>query len=513
MGSSLRWITLLGAVWIVCGLNAQKINPASEPVSIAVQAESESADVSPESDAAAPIHYPKPPLWELDAESGAIDVYVIPIEGPISKPNLFILRRGLKEAINNEVEMVVLDMDTPGGRVDICLEMMEMLDRFDGLTATYVNEDAISAGSFIAAATDEIYFAPRGKMGASAVIQGTGEEVPETARQKIESYLRASIRVMSEEDPLRAEVIRAMLDSDFELKVGDRVIKPAGELLTLTATEAVAEYGEPPRPLLAEGIYEDINALLEARIGTDNFVVRDFHISYSEEIAKWMDGFAPALIGLGMLLLFIEFKTPGFGVFGILGVAMIVVFFVSQYVAGLAGNETIVIFMLGIALVLVELLFFPGVLLLAVPGMVMMLGSLFWAMVDYWPKGTGEWTIDLFAEPLVNLIFGMAIAIFGAVLIARFLKGSAVENALVLSGSVGNAPASDERQSVLAPELPVIGAQGTALTQLTPIGRIEVGGMRFEARCAVGMIERGAKVRVVRYEDFDVVVEEVTEGC
>jgi membrane-bound serine protease (ClpP class) len=139
------------------------------------------------------------------------NVYIIPVEDVIDSPNLYILRRGLKEAIINEVSLVVLDMDTPGGRVDICLEMMEMLDRFEGETITYVNEDAISAGSFIAAATESIYFSPRGKIGASAVIQGTGEDVPETARQKIESYLRANIRVMSATHPYRAEVIRAMM--------------------------------------------------------------------------------------------------------------------------------------------------------------------------------------------------------------------------------------------------------------------------------------------------------------
>ena len=52
-------------------------------------------------------------------ESEKIDVYVIPITEAISQPNLFVLRRGLKEAINNDVEMILLDMDTPGGRVDV----------------------------------------------------------------------------------------------------------------------------------------------------------------------------------------------------------------------------------------------------------------------------------------------------------------------------------------------------------------------------------------------------------
>ena len=87
------------------------------------------------------------PSTPAAAVSEKIAVYVIPIVDAISKPNLFVLRRGLKEAIANDVGMVLLDMDTPGGRVDVTLEMMEMLAKFDGSTATYINPDAISAGS------------------------------------------------------------------------------------------------------------------------------------------------------------------------------------------------------------------------------------------------------------------------------------------------------------------------------------------------------------------------------
>ena len=166
-------------------------------------------------------------------------VYVIPVNEAINQPNLFVLRRGLKEAIREKADMVLLDMDTPGGRLDICLEMMEMLDYFEGTTATYINPDAISAGAFIASACDKIYFSPKGKIGAAAVIQGTGEDVPDTARMKIESYLLANIRVLSEGYRYRTEVLRAMFDSEYELIIDEEVIKPKGELLTLTAKQAV----------------------------------------------------------------------------------------------------------------------------------------------------------------------------------------------------------------------------------------------------------------------------------
>ena len=102
---------------------------------------------------------------EALAQPTQSSVVVIPINEAIDKANLFILRRALKQAISDQVDCVILDMDTPGGRLDVTLEMMEMLARFEGETATYVNVDAISAGSFIAAATGVDLFCAHRKNG------------------------------------------------------------------------------------------------------------------------------------------------------------------------------------------------------------------------------------------------------------------------------------------------------------------------------------------------------------
>lgn len=447
--------------------------------------------------------------------AGQVNVYIIPISEAINTPNLYILRRGLKEAIANDVDMVILDMDTPGGRLDITLDMMEMLNRFEGITATYVNEDAISAGSFIAAATQEIYFAPQGKMGASAVIQGTGEDVGETAKQKIDSYLRANIRAITEQYPYRSDVIRAMLDADFEFVLDDEVIKPAGELLTLTASEAIKEYGDPPHKLLAAGIYESIEELLDSRFGANGYVIRDFEITYSEEIAKWMNTIAPLLMGLGLLLLFVEFKTPGFGVFGIGGLILLGIFFISHYIAGLAGNEPIFFFVLGVLLVILELFVLPGSIIFALSGITLILASLLWTMVDYWPtdnegEGGGGFNItpEMFTEPLMQFVFGIGIALAGALLVARFLKGSWIERQMVLESAAGGDSQAIRKERDL--KWPAPGSKGIALTPLHPAGRVEIAGQRYEARCAVGMIERGENIRVVSSNDFGLIVEQVT---
>ena len=136
---------------------------------------------------------------------------------------------------------------------------------------------------------------------------------------------------------------------------------------------------------------------------------------------------------LGMLLLFVEFKTPGFGFFGIGGIVAIATFFITQNIAGLAGNEVVLLFIIGVILVLLELLFFAGVLVFAASGILLMFGALLWAMIDYWPAGKTVINAELFLGPMMNLIFGAIISICGALLLSKMLQGSWFERRMVLS--------------------------------------------------------------------------------
>ena len=262
-------------------------------------------------------------------------VWVIPVREAIDQPILYVLRRGLKEAIAEKADVVVLDMKTPGGRLDVTFEIMEALEKFPGQRITYVNDQAISAGAFISAVTDEIWFSPRGKIGAAAPVGAQGKDVDVTMKQKIVSFLKAEVRSVSEGKGYRGQVISAMIDADHELKIGDEVLKPKGELLTLTAQEASKSYGQPPQPLLAAGIAKTIDDLLTQKFGAGNFSVQRLEVTWSEELAQYLNAWSPILLGLGLLAVFIEFKTPGFGVFGITGGLLLGVVFFGHYVAGL----------------------------------------------------------------------------------------------------------------------------------------------------------------------------------
>ena len=85
-------------------------------------------------------------------------------------PLVYVVRRGVKEAMEANADALILDMNTDGGRVDVTEEIIQIISKFKGTTVTYVNDRAFSAGAFISVATQKIYMAPQSVIGAAAPI-------------------------------------------------------------------------------------------------------------------------------------------------------------------------------------------------------------------------------------------------------------------------------------------------------------------------------------------------------
>ena len=446
----------------------------------------------------------------VGVREGLAQVVVIPVRDQIAPPILYVIRRGLKDAIDSGADLVVLDMETPGGRLDTTFEILEAIDRFPGATATFVNKEAISAGAFISAVTDDIYFAPTGVIGAAAPVMSSGGEIDESMKQKIVSYLRARVRAISEGHAYRGEVISAMIDADYVLEIEGEILKPEGELLSLTATEAAKTYGSPAQPLLASGIAESIDDLLDARFGEGGYEVVTLVTTWSEDLAAMLNAISPVLLGLGFLGLFIEFKTPGFGVFGILGGLMVLIVFFGKYTAGLSGLEPAMFFFLGVVLVLLEFLFFPGIFVAALSGVALMLGSLVWAMADFWPNEPISFSGDVLMQPVLNVAMGLVIALVGGIGIVRFLPSGWVWDRIVLGTAVGDGARADSAAEAQAEES-LLGAEGEATTDLFPSGQVSINGKWYEAKVAVGSVEKGTRVRVTGRDGFNLLVKSIEE--
>lgn len=484
--------TLFAAIVFPVLLSAQTaepVVPVEKPPSVAT---SEARPV------AAPVESVKPP-------GKHVTVMVIPVREGIDKPILYVLRRGLKEAIERKVDGVVLDMKTPGGSVRTMLEIMEALDKYPGDTLTYVNDEATSAGALIAAVTDGIYFSPRATMGSAEPVDGSGKDIDESMKRKVTSYMAAKVDAYLDTDPRRAEVIKAMINPDFELKIGETIIKPKGELLNVSAKKAFADIGTPPRPLLAAGIATDMNDLLTQKYGAGNFTVEHLKVTWSEELAQYLNSITPILMGLGLLAVFIEFKTPGFGFFGIAGGVLLTLVFFGHYAAGLSGHEPALVFALGVVLVFVEILFFPGIIVAALTGVLLMLGALVWSMADLWPNEPVTINSGVFTAPLLNMGYGLLVAAVMAVALVRYLPRGWFWNKMILETAIdaqsqGGATGAGEAGALT-------GRRGVVVSALMPSGQVEIDGRRYEARVAVGAIETGATVVVLKRSDFGLIVE------
>ncbi|MBK1877896.1 hypothetical protein JIN87_13550 [Pelagicoccus mobilis] len=437
--------------------------------------------------------------------------YVIPVQGPIGPPTLFAVRGGVKTAIAEGYDHVVLDMDTPGGRLDSTLEIMEVLDRFPGKTITYVNEEAISAGAIISAVTDEIYFTSKAVIGSAEPVTGQGEDINESMKRKLMSYLNAKMEAYTDEYPFRSDVIRAMMDPEFEFKIGREVISPKGELLNLTAKRAHEEYGKPPMPLLGSGIVDELDTLLSSLSTDTDPVVTRFEATWSLNLAEFIVSLAPFLLAIAIISVYVEFQTPGFGIFGITGVVCFLIAIFGHNVAGLSGHEPLLLFVIGMILLSLELFLAPGTLFFAIPGFIVLLVSLIWAMADVWPSETPdfEWTWEMFERPIQNLLGGSIMGIAIILLLARFLPKTFLWNRLVLDESLAGASVESLSESSSEVEDSLVGQVGIAATDMMPGGQVDVAGRRVEAKLNFGSVDRGAEVRLISKSDFGYIAEEV----
>ena len=290
-----------------------------------------------------------------------------------------------------------------------------------------------------------------------------------------------------------------------QLKASDgSLIKKKGELLTLTGEEACQVYGEPPVPLLGFGVFENYEEILVQKWGNENYQIIEMNLHWAEKVGLWLNGIAPLILSIGLVCIFVEFKTPGFGIFGVSGIVLLLVFFGSKYVAGLAGQEELVVFLLGIFFILIEIFLVPGLVIPGVIGFFMMIGSIFWAMIDVWPTPEFTWSFEVFRLPFWELIKSLSIAVVLGIFVSILLPRTPLWKRLVLSETLGKGlPSKSANNSLLC----VDGMYGKTVSELFPSGQVEINGKRYEARAIHGKIEKGEKIKVIKTASMDLVVE------
>src|SRR6266513_1912743 len=432
------------------------------------------------------------------------DVVVVSLRGEISPSLLMFLRRAEKVAESSGASAIVFEMNTYGGRLDSAEEITSVLNHATIPTYTFINSNAGSAGSLIALATQHIYMAPVSAIGAAAPVLPTGEDLSLTQREKTISYWSALIRSSAMKNGHNPDVGEAFMNKEKEVKIGDRVVHAKGTLLTLNAQEATEKFNG--KALLADGIADSVVDLMQ-KAGLKGNAVSLGPTGF-EQLAFWITALAPLLLLGGIIGAYLEFKIPGASLPGIISAVCFALFFLGHYFAGLAGWEVVALFILGLALVLVEILFFAhSTIVFGVVGVFLMLASMLWAMVDRYPDQPFFPTGEMLAVPLRNLLIALVAAAIVIALLAKYLPRTSFYRrfALMDSNPPGPSLAGVPRQFVTALAL-TPGTQGIAVTVLRPSGKARFANRVIDVVTEGEFITPQTPVTVIQADGMRVVV-------
>jgi membrane-bound serine protease (ClpP class) len=449
-------------------------------------------------------------------ENATGKVFVLPIQGPIDKAMLFVFRRAFREVKQVKPKAIVLELETPGGGLKETEEIIAWLRSVDVPKYAFVNTHAQSAGAIISLATDKIFMAPGSRIGSAMPIAinplgGGVQSLPADIKEKLLSDVRAMVRGLAQENGHSEDLAEAMVDAAKEVKIGEEIVSPKGELLNLTAQEAAKIIPPSTTPVLATAIVGSLAELLEHE-GLGSAEIVRFQEQEAERISRYITMLGPLLLALGLLGVYIEFKTPGFGLPGIAGIACLTLYFFGHFVAGLAGAEEIVLVMVGFTLLAVEIFVIPGFGVTGIAGLCCIVAGITLSLLPHLPKGpvplpgfTPTAMKEYLDEALLKVLFTIVLTGFGAWLLAKILPKTSFYHSLILTQSLPAGSGLAQPQQTKRSEL--IGQTATTITQLHPAGIATIGNNRYDVISTGDMIPKGTLIRIVEVEGNRIVVE------
>lgn len=255
-------------------------------------------------------------LQPARAQSDAPLAIVMTADGPIMPPMLEYIKRGVEIADQRDAEVLVIQLNTPGGSIDTMLEIIRVMRASDVPVVVYVapkNAIAGSAGAMITMAGHVSAMAPETSIGASSPISGSGENLTSTAETKAKEITKAAIRPLVTP---RGEEALALAEAMID------------EAKAATADEAL-------KVNLIDFVADDLEDLLQAldgftvqmsngprTINTTNVETEPLNMSFIEEFLLLLTdpNIAFLLLAIGVQAVLIEISSPGGWVAGFIGV-------------------------------------------------------------------------------------------------------------------------------------------------------------------------------------------------
>ncbi|MBS0012060.1 MAG: nodulation protein NfeD [Bacteroidales bacterium] len=431
-------------------------------------------------------------------------VYKFDIKKMIAAPAWRTTQVSLREAREAGADYILIHMNTYGGQVDMADSIRTAILNFPRPVLMFIDNQAISAGALISIACDSIYMRPGGSIGAATVVDQTGQQVPD----KYQSFMRGMMRSTAESHGKKPSVVNgdttwvwhrdpAIAEAMVDPRVYVEGVVDTGSVLTLTTSEAIELGFCEGQALNPEGVLR--------LAGIENYKLIEFKPGGTEKIIQFLIN--PVVSGLLIMIiiggLYFELQSPGVGFPLIAAVFAAILYFAPLYLEGLQANWQIVVFVAGIILIMVEIFAIPGFGVAGVLGIAGIITGLTFTMIDkitfeFGPSPDGQGAqvaMASFAIVIVSMFLAFILSIW---LSKKLFSPDNLFGKLALQKiqniDEGYISFDSKKQKS------VIGARGKAHTVLRPSGKVIINDEIYDARSEIGLIERGADIKVIRDE-------------
>ncbi|HBN78041.1 MAG TPA: hypothetical protein DD473_19975, partial [Planctomycetaceae bacterium] len=450
------------------------------------------------------------------------------------------IQRQIDRALAENAEIIIFRIESPGGYLMSGTNLANMiadLEEKNVRTVAYVPDHAISSAAITALGCDEIYMGPDGQIGDAGVIRqefdGAFERVPE----KLLSPLRQTLISLAERKKRPPAILEAMSFKDLE--VFQVTHRETGRVWYLTEADIEKSNGEwikgPIVPESAKGLLltlQDDRAVelkIAAGVVNDLDDLKDrLNIPADVELdavgRTWVDSLIyllndPFITGfllfVAIICIYIELHFM-VGFFGICSALCFGIFFWSRYLGGTATGLEIVLFMMGIACILMEIFVIPGFGVFGVSGGLLMVLSLILASETF-NNIEPEVNSQKFVEAVTILLVPLAAVIVSSMFINKYLPQIPLLRHIVLVPPIRK-HAGDTDTLQLRPDLAdgksglFVGKQGVASTILRPSGKARFENELVDVVTQGPYIAANSPVEIIEVRGRRVVVRSLPES-
>lgn len=475
------------------------------------------------------------------ADGKPVKSRLIEVHGVIGHTLQDFVLREIRTAVADNVNLLILEIDSPGGSKDIAEEISMTLADLDPskiTTVAWIPRGAWSGGALIAFGCDQIMMHADAQIGDIGVIMQTQPGGAfERAPEKIVSPFLEFVASIAKRKNRAPGLLQAMVDKDLE--IFEVTNKKDGRVTWMSEHEIQAQPDEwikgPMVPESRKGVLLTLRGerahqlrLAEAPCADMSELRRRLGIPESVQLTAvqrtWVDGIVAflnsgfggfLLLSAAIICLYVEAHVPT-GAFAVPALICFVLFFWSRFLGGTAGMLELILFALGMGLLALEIFVIPGFGVFGITGILMILLSLVMASHTFAGMNATE-SFEESMGSLGSLTGAMVTVIVTAVVLNRFLPSIPWVNRLILTppgyAAAGTGPLLNPSLTTGGDSGPVdMGTVGTAASALRPSGKGMFGDKYIDVVSDGAYIDHGSAIEVIRIAGNRVIVRAVQKS-